>query len=54
MIVQKIRYGICLDHMGFDPEDIVAILQIKIPVALFGDQPVQIWLQDLDFPIVVN
>ena len=54
MIVQKTGYGSCRDHMGFDPEDIITILQIKIPIALIGNQSVQIWFQDFHFPFTVN
>ena len=54
MIVQKTGYGSCRDHMGFDPKDIVTILQIKIPVAIIGNQSVQIWFQDFHFPFTVN
>lgn len=53
MIVQETSYGSCRDHWGFDPEDIVAILQIKIPVAIFGNQSVQSWFQDIHFPFTV-
>jgi hypothetical protein len=27
--------------LGFNPEDVVTILQIKIPITIFGDQLVQ-------------
>jgi len=54
MIFQKTGYGSCRDHMGFDPEDIIAILQIKIPVAIAGNQSIQIWFQDFHFPFTVN
>jgi hypothetical protein len=50
MLLEKGFDGENIETLGFNPEDVVTIFQVKIPTSILVDQSIEKWGQLTDFP----